>query len=157
GVPTFLVVIRVENSDKVVKLAAAQWIVHEMRPRTGPQHDIRAPKIFWNVLSLENGAISDVTGNPWLPVANYFFADLRPHAVATDQRAACNRLAVVECDPDTIAMVFKRVDAAVVFQRDQIAVLTRLEERSVNVGAVRNTIRLPKPLEKRVAERNVGD
>src|SRR5262245_64453003 len=70
GVPSFLVVVGVEDRDEVVELAAAQRVVHEMRARAGPEHDIGAPQVLRDVLALEHGTIGDVPGHARLAVAD---------------------------------------------------------------------------------------
>ena len=44
-IPAFLVAIAMEYRDEVVKLPAAQRIVHEMGFRSRPQHDVVLPEV----------------------------------------------------------------------------------------------------------------
>ena len=94
GVPAFLVMVGVEHGDQIVEFAAPQRVMHEMRARAGPQHDVGPPQILRHLLALEHGAIGDVAGDARLAVADDAVADFRPHAVAADQRAAFDALAV---------------------------------------------------------------
>src|ERR1700686_2960977 len=93
GIPAFLVVIGMKHRDQIVEFAAAQRVVYEMGARPRPQHDIRPPQIARNIGALEYGAIGDMTRHARLAVADYTLADLRPHAVAADQRPAFNAFA----------------------------------------------------------------
>ena len=98
-----------------------------------------------------------MAGDARLAVADDALADLRPHAVAADQRAAFGALAVVERDGDAVAMVLVTVDAPAGLERDQIAALAGFEERGVDVGAVGDRVRLAEARGELVVERHVGD
>src|SRR6185312_15482921 len=98
--------------DEVVELAATQRIMHEVRARPGPEDDVGTPQVLRHVRLLDHAAIGDVPGHARLAVADDALADVRPHAVAGDQRAAAHAFAVVEGDGDVIAVVGEVVDAA---------------------------------------------
>jgi hypothetical protein len=85
----------VKNGDQIVELAAAQGIMPEMGARSGPQDHVGPPHVLRNVFALEVGAISDVAGDARFAVADAALVDLRPHAVAADQRTVIGTFAVV--------------------------------------------------------------
>src|SRR4029078_10803502 len=157
GVPSFLVMIGVENGDEVVELTAPQRVVHEMRARAGPEHDVGPPEIFRHILELKNAAIGDMSGNARLAVADQIFADFRQHAVAADQRAAFDGLTVVERDADSVAMIFIGVDTPARLKCDQVAALTCFEKGAVDVGPMGHRIRLAEPFEESITQRDIGD
>ena len=92
-----------------------------------------------------------------LPSPTTLLADFRPHAVAADQRAPFDGLAVVERDADAVAVILVGVDAPARLQRDQVAALTGLEKGAVDVGPMGDRVRLAEPFEEGVAQRNIGD
>ena len=98
-----------------------------------------------------------MAGDARLAVADDAVADLRPHAVAADQRAAFGAFAVFQRDGDVIAVVLVAIDAPAGFQRDQIAALAGFQERAVDVGAMGDRIRLAEAFDEGAIERNVGD
>ena len=157
GVPAFLVVVGVEDGDKIVELAAAQRVMHEVAARARPQHHVGAPEIFRHLVAPEHAAIGDMAGDARLAVADDALADGRPHAVAGDQRAAFGPFAILQRDGDAVAVILVTVDAAAGFERDQIARLAGLEEAAVNIGAVNDGVRLAEALAKRAVERDIGD
>ena len=67
------------------------------------------------------------------------------------------RFAVVERHRDVVAVVLVVVDAAIVFQRDQIAAAAGLQEHAVDVGAMGNAVRLAEALDEFGVERHVGN
>src|SRR5262249_61901552 len=85
GVPTLFIVIRVEYGDQIVELATSQRVMHEMGAWPSPQNNIGTPKVLWNLFPLKNPPIGDMSGDAGLAVADDALADLRPHAVATNQ------------------------------------------------------------------------
>jgi hypothetical protein len=117
-VPAFLVSVGVEHGNQIVELAAAQGIMHEMGARAGPQDHVGPPQVLGYVFALEHGAIGDVAGDARASVSADTVADLRPHAVAADERTALRAFAVVKDGGDGVAMVLVRVDTAAVLQRD---------------------------------------
>jgi hypothetical protein len=54
-------------------------------------------------------------------------------------------------------MVLERIHTTAGFQRNEIAALRGLEERGVNVGAVRYSVRLPELLHERITKRDIGN
>ena len=152
GVPAFLVVVGVEDRDEVVELAAPQRVMHEMRARAGPEHDVGPPEILRHILALEHAAIGDMAGDARLAVADELFADFRPHAVAADQRAAFDGFAVVERDADAVAVILEGVDAPARLQRDQVAALAGFQKGAVDVGAMGHRVRLAEPFEESIAQ-----
>src|SRR5438093_1790206 len=98
AVPALDVAIGMKDSDQIVELAASQRIMHEMSARPRPEHDIGSPQVLRQVLFLEHGAIGDVARHPRLAVADDALADLGPHAVAADERAAFDALAARKHD-----------------------------------------------------------
>ncbi len=156
-VPAFLVVIGMEHGNEVIELAATQRIVNEVRAWAGPQHHVGPPQILRHFLALEHRAIGDVAGDAWLAVANDALANARPHAVAAEQRRAFGALAAFERDGDAVAMVFVTVDAPAGLERDQIAALAGFEERGVDVGAVRDRVRLAEARGELIVEGHAGD
>ena len=98
-----------------------------------------------------------MAGDARLAVADDPAADLRPHAVAADQRAAAHLVAAFEPQRDLVALVDEVLHLAVGLQRDQIVALAGLEIDAVDVGAMGHRIGLPEALDERLAERDVGD
>ena len=146
-----------EHGDQIVELAAAQRIMHEMGARAGPQHHVRPPQVLGHVLALEHGAIGDVAGHARLAVADDALADLRPHAVAADQRAAFGALAVssvtVTRRRGLVRPSTRRLFSSVI----RLLRLAGLEKRAVDVGAMGDRIGLAEAFGESVAERNAGD
>ena len=98
-----------------------------------------------------------MAGHTRLAIANHAVPDLRPHAVAADQRTSFDGFAVIKRQRNVVAMILEGIDTAACFKGDQVAALAGFQERAVNIRAVSDTIRLAKPFQKFLAERNVGD
>src|SRR5262245_44070031 len=117
--------------------------MHEVRTRTGPQHDIGAPEILRHILAPEHAAIGDMAGYARLAVTDNLFADPGPHAVASDQRAAFDGFAIIEQDRYVVAIVREGIDTTAGFQGNQIAALAGLEKSAVDVGTMGHGVGLP--------------
>ena len=112
GVPAFVVAVGVKHGDQVVEFAAAQRIVHEVRARAGPQDHVRPPEVVRHLVLLEHGAVGDVARDARLAVADDLVADLRPHAVAADQRAAPHAFAGLQDRGDAVGVLLEALDGA---------------------------------------------
>ena len=156
-VPALLILVGVEYGDEVVDFAAAHRIVHEMRARAGPQDHVRMPEIVRHLVAAQHRAIGDVTRDAGFAVADNTLANLRPHAVTGDQRAAGDAAAADMRDHAVVAAILVVVDMGVGFERHQIVVLARFEEGAMDVGAVRDRVRIAKRLHHLVAEPDIGD
>src|SRR5258705_5021081 len=132
--------------------------MNEVGARPGPEHHIRTPQVDRHLVLLEHGAVGDMAGPPRLAVADDALADLRPHAVAPDERAALNALTGREHDRDTVVMFLVALDGALRLQRDEIVALARPQQRGMNVGAMRHRVgMLEAALEAFVLQRHVDD
>ena len=127
-----------------------------MGARPGPQDDVRLPEIGRHLLALEHGPIGDVARYPRLAVADDLLADLRPHAVAADQRASGDPLAGLQRDGDAAIVLLEALDLPLRLQRDQVVALAGLEEHGMDVGPMGDRIGLPETLDEALIERNAG-
>src|SRR5262249_4799163 len=108
-----------------------------------------------NILALEDGTVGDVARDARLAVADDAFAYTRPHPIAADQGPAFDRFTVVERARDVAAMILERIHAPAGFKSNEIALLTRLQERAVNIGAMGHAVRLTELFQERIAERDI--
>jgi hypothetical protein len=115
-VPAFLVVVGMEHGDEVIELAPAQRVVDKVGAGAGPKDDVLLPQILRHILTLEHGAIGDVTGHARRSIANDGLTHFRPQAVAADDGAPFDLFARVQNDRDVRAIVANRIDGAVILQ-----------------------------------------
>src|SRR5262245_58784076 len=94
------------------------------------------PEVLWHLVLLEHCPVGNMTRDPRLAVADDPLADLRPHAVAADQRAPLDAFAGRELHGDAVATLLVGFNGAVVLEGDQIASLAGLEDGTVDVGAL---------------------
>ena len=74
-----------------------------------------------------------MAGDARLAVAHDLLADLRPQAVAADQRAALDLFAACQRDGHAVAVIQEGRDLALGFERDQIVALARFQKDAVDV------------------------
>src|SRR5215831_11731859 len=116
--------------------------MYEMGARAGPQDHVRAPQIAGHLLAREHGAIGDVSGDQRLAVADDFFAHLRPHAVAADERAAPDALARLKSDDDAGIVLLEVLHRPTGLQRDEVVVLAGVDEHAMEIVPMGDGIRL---------------
>ena len=158
GVPSFLVVIGVEDGDEVVELAAPQRIMHEVRARAGPEHDVGPPEIFRHVLALEHAAIGDMARRRAACRRRRGRSRIFDHMPSQPISARPSTVSpLLSVTRDAVAMILVGVDAPARLQRDQVAALAGLEKGAVDVGAMGHRVRLAELFEESIAQRNIGD
>ena len=92
--PPLLLLTTVEGHHQVVLFAAAQWVVHQMTMRSGPQYRRVNAQLFRHIIAINHGAIDHVPGNP-RSIANQRLTNNRFYTVTAHQNICRPAVAVL--------------------------------------------------------------
>src|SRR5436190_1907619 len=121
----------------------------------GPQRRGRPAQVFRHLVDLEHRAVAHVPRDRRLAVADDAAADHRAAAVRADQGGGGNALPAGNLDCDAIALVAKASHARAGAQLDRALLPAAVEQRAVDVGAVRHRVRIAEALREARVERDV--
>src|SRR5438046_69611 len=129
--------------------------MHDVGVVPGPQRRRRPAQILRHLVDLEHRAVAHVPRDRRLAVADDAAADHRAAAVRADQGGGGNALPAGNLDCDAIALVAKASHARAGAQLDRALLPAAVEQRAVDIGAVRHRVRIAEALREARVERDV--
>ncbi len=115
----------------------------------------RPAQILRHLVHLEHRAVAHVPGDRRLAVADDALSDHRAAAVRADQGGGGNTLPAGDFDGNAIAFHAKAGHACAGAQLDRALLPAAVEQRAVDVGAVRHRVRIAEALREARVERDV--
>jgi len=143
------------GGDEVEELPAAQRVVDDVGVVRRPQRRRRPAQVLRHLLDLEHRAVAHVARDRRLAVADDPLAHHRAHAVGANERCGADELTSPGFHQDFIPLNFIPRDPRAGAQLDQRLRLAAVEERAVDVGAVRHRVGIAEALGEALVERHV--
>jgi hypothetical protein len=114
-------------------------------------------EIPWHFSGRDGGPVDHRAGRQRLAVVEDAFADLRIDAVGADQSFGRDAFAALQRDRHAGIVEIEIHDAAIIAKLDQIVRAAGIEQRAVDVGAMRHRVRIAETLAEVFTARDVGD
>ena len=129
--------------------------MHDVRVVRSPERRRRPAQLFRHLFALQHRAVAHVPGGRRLAVADDALAHHRAAAVGADQRGALD-FAFCAVDDHLALVGMKAGHPRIRAQLDQVALrLAAIEQRAVDVGAVRHRVGIAEALGEARIERDV--
>src|ERR1700694_4501937 len=146
-----------DRRDEIEELPAAQRVGGEGRVVRRPQRRRGEAQLLRHLAEGQHRAVAHVARDGRLGIADDLLADHRAPAVRADQGGSRNAFAVLYLDSYLRSFLMKTRDLGARPQFDQVARPAAVEQRAVDIGAVRHRVRVAEAPGEALVERHVDD